>query len=206
MIASGCWKCGEQQHDSLFCKFCNTLQPPATDYYRFFDIERKLSIHLHALQDRYYRLSRLVHPDRFQSGTPNERRFSLDATAILNDAYRTLRDPVARAEYFLKEEGIEAAGGQSKRVPPELLEEVFEVNSALEELRGGDGSVRKDLEAALGRFKERCGKLDAELGVLFAEYDRARERETLTKIRGLLDRRSFVCNLAGEVEEGLEAH
>lgn len=206
MNASGCWKCGEEPHDSLFCKFCNTLQPPATDYYRFFNLEHKLNINLQALQERYYSLSRLVHPDRFQSGTPKERRFSLDATAILNDAFRTLRDPVARAEYFLKEAGLEAADRKGKRVPPELLEEVFEVNSALEELHGGDTSVRKDLEDALGRFKERCSRIDAELGVLFVEYDRARERETLTKIRGLLDRRSFISNLVGEVEEGLEAH
>ena len=87
MNASGCWKCGEEPHDSLFCKFCNTLQPPATDYFRFFDLERKLSIDVAALQERYYRLSRLVHPDRFQSGTPNEgvsrstpRRFSTTHT------------------------------------------------------------------------------------------------------------------------------
>ncbi len=206
MNAPGCWKCGEQQHESLFCKFCNTLQPPATDYYRFLDVERKLNINLPALQERYYRLSRMVHPDRFLSGTPNERRFSLDATAILNDAYRTLRDPVARAEYFLREEGVEAAGGKSKRVPPELLEEVFEVNSALEELRGGSAAVREELKAALDRLIESRGKIDAELAALFAEYDSGRQRETLLKVRDLLDRRSFISNLAGEVEEGLEAH
>jgi len=206
MHASGCWKCGEEPHDSLFCKFCNTLQRPATDYYRFFSIERKLSIDPAALQDRYYRLSRQVHPDHFQNGTPNERRFSLDATAILNDAYRTLRDPVARAEYFLKEEGLEPPDRKSKRVPPELLEEVFEVNMALEELRGGEASVRRALETALSRFRAWCSEIDGELGVSFAEYDRRRERDVLMKIRNLLDRRSFISNLVGEVEEGLESH
>ncbi len=206
MNASGCWKCGEEPHDSLFCKFCNTLQRPATDYFRFFGLERKLSIDPAALQERYYRLSRQVHPDHFQNGTPNERRFSLDATAILNDAYRTLRDPVARAEYFLKEEGLEAADRKSKRVPPELLEEVFEVNMALEELRGGEVSVRSGLEAALGKFRAWCGEIDGEIGVFFAEYDRQRDRDVLMKIRNLLDRRSFISNLIGEVEEGLESH
>ncbi len=206
MNASGCWKCGQEPHDSLFCKFCNTLQPPAQDYFRFFGLERSLGIDLAALQERYYRLSRLVHPDHFQNGTPNERRFSLDATAILNDAYRILRDPVARAEYFLKEEGLEAADRKSKRVPPELLEEVFEVNMALEELRGGDVSVRRALEAALGRFRAWCGEIDGELRVFFAEYDRRRERDVLMKIRNLLDRRGFISNLVGEVEQGLETH
>ena len=206
MNASGCWKCGEEPHDSLFCKFCNTLQRPATDYFRFFGLEPKLSMDLAALQERYYRLSRLVHPDRYQSGTPNERRFSLDATAILNDAYRVLRDPVTRAEYFLKEEGLEAADRKSKRVPPELLEEVFEVNTALEELRGGDVAVRPALESALGRFRTWRSEIDSELAALYAEYDRRRERDVLMKIRNVLDRRSFVSNLVEEVEGGLEAH
>jgi molecular chaperone HscB len=203
MNASGCWKCGEEPHDSLFCKFCNTLQPPAQDYFRFFGLERRLSIDPAGLQKRYYSLSRLIHPDRFQNGTPNEKRFALDATAILNDAYRTLRDPVARAEYVLKEEGIEAAERKSKRVPPELIEEVFEVNMSLEEWRGGDQSVRPALEAALTRFRSERGAADGELEVLFAEYDRGQDRDALMRIRNLLDRRSYVSNLIDEMEEGL---
>ena len=113
MNADGCWQCGQAPHDSLFCQFCNTLQPPAPDYFRFFGLDRQLSLDPADLQQRYYSLSRLLHPDRFQRGTPNEKRFALDATAILNDAYRTLRDPVARAEYVLKEEGFEAGRAQS---------------------------------------------------------------------------------------------
>ena len=205
MNASGCWKCGQEPHDSLFCKFCNTLQPPAPDYFRFFGFERRLSIDLAGLKKRYYSLSRLVHPDRFQSGTPNEKRFALDATAILNDAYRTLRDPVARAEYVLKEEGIEAARGKSKRVPPELIEEVFEVNMSLEEWRGGDQSVRPALETALARFRSQRSAADSELEALFAEHDRGHERDVLMRIRNLLDRRSYVSNLIDEMEEGLPA-
>ncbi|HSW49489.1 MAG TPA: Fe-S protein assembly co-chaperone HscB, partial [Bryobacteraceae bacterium] len=203
--ASGCWKCGQEPHDSLFCKFCNTLQPPAPDYYRFFGLDRRLSIDAGGLQKRYYSLSRLVHPDRFQNGTPNERRFSLDAAAILNDAYRTLRDPVARAEYVLKEEGIEAADRKSKRVPPELIEEVFEVKMSLEEWRGGDHSVRPALESALGRFRSLCDEAGSELEVLFAEYDRGRDRDVLVRVRNVLDRRSYISNLIDEIEEGISA-
>jgi molecular chaperone HscB len=205
MNAAGCWRCGEESHGSLFCKFCNTLQPPASDYYRFFGLERRLDIDPADLQKRYYSLSRLIHPDRYQRGTPNEKRFALDATAILNDAYRTLRDPVARAEYVLKEEGIQAAERKSKSVPPELIEEVFDLNMQLEEFRGGDSSVRPVLEAALARFRARRGEIDRELEVMFAEHDRSRNRDVLLKIRGLLDRRSYISNLMEEVEEGLAA-
>jgi molecular chaperone HscB len=203
MDAAGCWKCGQESHDSLFCKYCNTLQPPAQDYFRFFGLERRLNLDAGDLQERYYSLSRLVHPDRFQRGTPNERRFALDATAILNDAYRTLRDPVARAEYVLREEGIQPAGRNSKRVPPELIEEVFELNMLLEEFRGGESSARPALETALARFRGLRGDIDSELEVRFAQYDRSHDRDELVQIRGLLDRRSYISNLIEEVEEGL---
>ena len=178
------------------------FETPA-DYYRFFGLERRLDLDPADLQARYYRLSRLVHPDRYQKGTPNERRFSLDATAILNDAYRTLRDPVARAEFFLKGEGLEAPPGKSKHVPPELLEEVFEVNMALEALGEGDAAVRPSLETALRKFHSLRDQSDAELAALFAEYDRSGGRGTLARIRGALDRRSFISNLIEEIEQGL---
>jgi molecular chaperone HscB len=203
MNPEGCWKCGQASAESLFCRFCNSLQPPTPDYFAFFGLERRLSIDVDDLQRRYYSLSRLVHPDRFQRGTPNEKRFALDATAILNDAYRTLRDPVMRAEYVLKDEGVEARDRQAKRVPPELIEEVFELNMALEELRGGDAAVRPRVGQALERFRGRRDQIDRDLSPLFSEYDGAGSREVLDKIRGLLDRRSYIANLIGELEENV---
>jgi molecular chaperone HscB len=203
MNPEGCWKCGQASAESLFCRFCNSLQPPTPDYFAFFGLEQRLSIDLDDLQRRYYSLSRLVHPDRFQRGTPNEKRFALDATAILNDAYRTLRDPVTRAEYVLKDEGVEARDRKAKRVPPELIEEVFELNMALEELRSGDASVRPRVGQALERFRGRRDQIDRDLLPLFAEYDGAGSRDVLDKIRGLLDRRSYIANLIGELEENV---
>ena len=197
MNADGCCICGQAPHDSLFCRFCNTLQPPAQDYYRFFDLDRRLGIDLSDLQKRYYSLSRLVHPDRFGRGTPNEKRFALDATAILNDAFRTLRDPVARAEYVLKEEGIEAAQDGAKRVPPELLEDVFEVKTALE----GDAAARATLASSLDRFRALRGQADRELDTLFQQYDADGGREALVRVRAVLDRRKYIANLIEELEE-----
>ena len=202
MNAEGCWRCGQEPHGSLFCRFCNTLQPPAQDYYRFFDLDRRLSIDLSDLHKRYYSLSRLVHPDHFARGTPNEKRFALDATAILNDAFRTLRDPVARAEYVLKEEGIEAVHDGAKRVPPELLEDVFEVRTAIEGLRGGDTAARGTLATALDRFRALRAQADRELDTLFQQYDADGGREALVRVRAVLDRRKYIANLIEELEEG----
>ena len=201
MSTESCWKCGKSSAESLFCRFCNSLQPPTPDYFAFFNLDRRLNLDLDELQRRYYSLSRMIHPDRFQRGTPREKRFSLDATAILNDAFRKLRDPVARAEYVLKEEGFTPAERKSKRVPPELLEEVFEVNMALEKLRGGDLSLRPAVETALGKFRRLRDDANTELTALFVEFDGGGGREALAKIRALLDRRSYIDSLIEEVEE-----
>jgi molecular chaperone HscB len=205
MSLPGCWKCGQASEESLFCRFCNSLQAPTPDYYRFLGLERRLSLDREELQKRFYSLSRQIHPDRFLRNTPNEQRYSLEATAILNDAYRTLRDPVARAEYVLREEGFDIGERKSKNVPPELLEEVFELNMALEELRGGDSSARPQLEEALKRFLAVRDEIDGELEQGFLAYDRTGDRDILAKIRSVLDRRQYVRNLVGEVEKELTA-
>ncbi len=201
--AESCWKCGEPSAQSLFCRFCNTLQAPSSDYYRFLGLERRLSLDPADLQRRFYSLSRLVHPDRYLRSTANEQRFALEATALLNDAYRTLRDPVARAEYFLKEEGFDSGEQKSNNVPPEMLEEVFDLNEALEELRGGDPSVRPQLEAARRRFRSLREDVDGDLEAQFREYDAGRQREILGSIRALLNRRRYIENLLHEVEREL---
>lgn len=174
-----------------------------SNYYDFFGLEHKLDLDLPDLEKRFYALSRQYHPDRYTLKSREEQQYALDATAILNDAYRTLRDPLARAEYLLKENGFDIGEQGSKNVPPELLEEVFELNMALEELRGGDDSARPALEEARNKFVAMRDEIDAELQSRFAEYDRTRERNVLSDIRGILNRRRYVRNLVNEVEKEL---
>ncbi len=203
--AEECWQCGTPSEVSIFCKFCDSLQKPRADYYRFFGLEQHLSIDKTELQKRFYTLSRLLHPDRYTRKTPREQEYSLEATAILNDAYRTLRDPVARAEYVLRQAGFESDEPRSKNVAPELLEEVFELNMALEELRTGDLEARPQLEVARDKFGALRGETDRDLQDLFEEYDAVQARDILASIRKLLDRRRYIQNLVTEVERALAA-
>src|SRR6266567_4017366 len=110
------------------------------NFFEFFGLDAKLRVDLDELQKRFYDLSRRWHPDRFMRQSAEEQTQALQATAILNDGYRTLRDPVKRAEYLLAEEGFPIGEQRSKDVPPELLEEVFELNMMLEELRSAKGA------------------------------------------------------------------
>src|SRR6266487_6345866 len=89
------------------------------------------------LEQRYRALSRQFHPDYFFNAPPAERRASLERSSYLNDAYRTLRQPISRVEYLLQLEGLAARGPEeaAKQVPPALLEEVFALNEELDEVR-----------------------------------------------------------------------
>ncbi len=180
----------------------------AKNFYDFFELDRKLRIDLDLLQKRFYELSRRWHPDRFTRKSAQEQAEALEATAVLNDGYRTLRDPVKRAEYLLTEEGFPIGEQRSKDVPPELLEEVFELNMMLEELKGGDDSARPQLEAAKQNFVELRANVDRDLENLFAKYDAAEPssetaNQALHEIRGVLNRRRYVENLIRDVDRAL---
>lgn len=178
------------------------------NFYDFFGIDRKLAVDQQDLQKRFYDLSRQWHPDRFTRKSPDEQAQALEATSVLNDGYRTLRDPIKRAEYVLKEEGFPIGEQRSKDVPPELLEEVFELNMALEELKSGDEDARPQLETARRNFAGMRDEIDRDLENLFAKYDAAiaeseSARQALHDIRGVLNRRRYIENLLRDVDRAL---
>lgn len=171
-------------------------------YYEALGLQPQLTLDPDDLKKRFYERSRQWHPDRFSRASYDDRQRALDMTAVLNDAFRTLRDPVKRAEYFLKQNGIEL----SKDAPPELLEEVFELNLALEEMRGGDDSARPQLESARERFSAMLGEIDDGLASLFARYDSTHDGAALDEARKSLNRRRYVSNLVRDVEKELNVH
>ncbi|HEX5283723.1 MAG TPA: Fe-S protein assembly co-chaperone HscB, partial [Bryocella sp.] len=142
------------------------------NYFTQFGLSRHLNIDIAALEKSFYAQSRKLHPDRFASRPATEQEAALAASSQLNDAYRTLRDPIARTEYLLQLEGIQleeqsraatdaarASGTEKKQVaPPDLLEEAFELNMQLEEMRmarqmgDDDPQTRSDLQAARAKF------------------------------------------------------
>jgi molecular chaperone HscB len=174
-----------------------------TDYFELLGVPRSLNLSLDELQKSYYDLSRQLHPDRFMQKPEAERQRALDMSSALNDAYRTLKDPIKRAQYLLTLEGFDVGEQRSKDVPPELLEEVFELNMALEEMRSGDDSARPQIEQAEKTFTNMLAETDGQLEALFGRYDTARSRDVLVEIRNVLNRRKYIQNLVSEVEKTL---
>jgi molecular chaperone HscB len=159
------------------------------DYFAFLDLPRNLDLDAKDLEKRFYALSRQLHPDLHSRKSPAEREQAEESTAVLNDAYRTLRDPIARAEYLLRLEGFDIAEQTTKDVPAELLEEVFELNMAIE-----DADIAQ-LESARQKFESMRDEIDSEMRQAFAQWDETHNREALTAVRGLLNRRKYITNL-----------
>jgi molecular chaperone HscB len=214
-----CWNCHERTVGTHFCPGCGkVLQlPQHSDYFSMFEMPRKLWIEMGALEQKFLQLSWKLHPDNFVNATPEEREISLKRSSELNDAYRTLRDPVARVEYLLAIEGARKDGETKQQAPPELLEEVFELNESLDELRearasGGDtGSLKHRLEAEEKNFEEKLNEVDSQLQAAAREWDKilgdnadeSRRNAVKGKLNELLNRRSYIRNLVVNVQKEL---
>jgi len=233
-----CWSCGSMRA-AHFCESCGKVQPAApVDYFAFFGLPRKLNLDVAALEKDFYELSRRLHPDLNARSSAQEQAWSLEQSSLLNDAYRTLRDPIKRTQYLLHLEGVELeeqskgatekarATGEVKKqiVPPDLLEEVFELNMQLEELRMGKRTGEDDaaLAAEIGAQKQ---KLEAKHEVLLDELrlhwnqwdalaagsDNGNTAPTVERAHvvsqmvDVLNRRNYIRNLVRDVSAVLES-
>ncbi len=173
-------------------------------YFEALELPEQLSLDRKDLETTFYRLSRKLHPDLFARASAADQERALDASAVLNDAYRVLRDPVTRAEYLLSLKGI--APADSKHVPPELLEEVFELNMALEEVKMGDKEALPQLRQSHLHFQGMLAETDHALESDFREWDAHGKPELLTRLRARLNHRKYISNLLRDTEKALESH
>ena len=226
-VPIACWSCSIGHNDStLFCPHCSKIQPPpGGDFFQVFGLERRFAIDLSSLEHEFHRLSRKVHPDRFARADENERQWSLADTALLNDAYRTLKDSLHRTEYLLKLEGAEIGeehAGKDRpknekdpsKVPADLLEEVFDLNIQLEEMRMArktgeeDPQLQASLEQAKRKFDGLLDDVDQDLRAQWQVWDEgdlsARHAAQKTMV-ALLHRRRYLSNLVRDVTETLGA-
>jgi molecular chaperone HscB len=189
-----------------------------TDYFSFFGLPRKLQLDEALLEREFYALSRKLHPDVYSRASVREQAWSLEKTSQLNDAYRTLKDPISRTEYMLSLEGTKleeqsklateqarAAGVEKKQfVTPELLEEAFELNMLLEEVRLGglDDDLRQQLlEHSLG-LSARLNALQDELHAAWRQWDEG-DATAKAHMVSVLHRRSYLRNLLRDINDVL---
>ena len=215
-----CWNCEVPTNGAAFCPACGKIQslPADADYFTTFGLPHKLWANMDALEQKFLQLSWKLHPDNFVNMTESEKEMSLQRSSTLNDAYRVLRDPVARVEYLLELEGMRKEGEHKQQAPPELLEEVFELNESLDELREAKSAganldaLTIKLRVAEKNFGEKLHEVDAEMKTAAQQWDAAldanaseSDREAiLQRLNELLNRRSYIRNLVAGVEKELQ--
>jgi len=231
-----CWSCGSMRA-AHFCEACGKVQPPVpVDYFSFFGLPPKLDLDVKILEKDFYDLSRRLHPDLNARADSKEQEWSLEQSSLLNDAYRTLKDPIKRTEYLLHLEGVELeeqsknateqarSTGEVKKqiVPPDLLEEVFELNMQLEELRMNK-KMGEDDPRLIAEIDKQKVSLEAKHEALLEELrtqwktwdsliDRGHDAATIeqrAKVRDkmvdVLNRRNYIRNLVRDVNEALDS-
>src|ERR1700693_5871764 len=157
--------------------------PERLDHFALFDLPRKLWIEMNGLEQKFLQLSWKLHPDNFVNASAEDQERSLKRSSEVNDAYRVLRDPVARVEYLLQIEDARKEGEHKQQAPPGLLEEVFELNESLGELRqakeGGTdlAALKSRLETAQQNFQQKLGEVDELLQVAAQQWDAALEAD-----------------------------
>jgi molecular chaperone HscB len=205
---------------------------PTPDYFAAFSLPRHLHVDLPLLERSFYAQSRKLHPDRFASRPAAEQDAALAHASLLNDAYRTLRDPILRTQHLLTLEGVELeeqsktateaarATGTAKKqlIPPELLEEVFELNMQLMEMKAAkefgesaDPDILHSLEAAAESFHAKMAETQRELESLWTQWDAAEstvnepaKQAARDALVTLLNKRSYLRNLIRDVTAALE--
>jgi molecular chaperone HscB len=202
-----------------FCPQCSRILALGRhgDYFAFFGLPRKLTIAQDDLERRFRELSRKFHPDYYYNATPAERLASLERSSYLNDAYRALRVPATRIEHLLAIEGLPSTKSEGEsgaaKVPPALLEEVFELNEELDEIReqreaGAEPtSLASRLDAARAPIERKREEHEQQIEALSARWDGlpesatpAERRAALEALRETLLERTYINNLLATIE------
>jgi molecular chaperone HscB len=218
MARSMCWHCQSEMSGEYFCDRCVKVQPVSKelDYFTCLGIPRRLTIDQRQLETKFYELSRAFHPDFYQNKSVNEQTISLANSAMLNTAYRTLRDPIQRAEYLLD---LEAGAVKDIRTSPpaDLFEEILELQDTLDEYRAADrasstaATLCAKLQAERATLEQRQQDMETALQELFAQWDalqdrgeatsqtRAERDRILKHMRDILSNRTYVKNIVNDL-------
>jgi molecular chaperone HscB len=199
-----CWRCAARTGLEPSCLACEAPQPlDGRDLFAVLGLPRRLSVDTADLERRYLDASRAVHPDRHQTAEPRARALSVTASAAVNRAYRTLRDPVERGRYWLELNG-ESLGRDNNQVPPALAALVFETQETLADLRAG-GADRAAVERTHEDLEGRRRDLERALEERYGAWDAADPAApaVLADLKRRLSEIAYLTTLVDDVDEAL---
>jgi len=197
-----CWRCAAAVGAELVCPRCEAPQPlpPGSDLFAVLGLPRRLVLDGEDLERSYHTRSRALHPDRHQTAEARARQLSERASAMVNRAYRTLRDPVARGRYWLELHG-NPLHLDNKEVPAALVADVFETQEKLEELRTSPTPGLQDEVTRTGdALAARLRGLQEDLSRLYAGQN---GDGLLGELKRRLSEIAYLRTLLGDIEAAL---
>jgi molecular chaperone HscB len=166
----------------------------AQDHFSLFGLSSAYVLDAVTLERSYREIQARIHPDKFVNAGEAERRASMQWTTRVNEAYRTLKDPVLRAKYLLEQAGFDAGFENNTAMPPAFLMRQMELREALEEAK--DAAALDKLAAQLTRDRQR---LEA---ILAAKIDTEKDYAAAV---GTLRELQFLARFGEEIEAAYEA-
>jgi len=194
-----CAKCNKTISTPLVCDYCSAPQEltGAEDYFAMLGMPRKFDLDVKALRRKFLALNRHAHPDYHTGDSPEVRRLSLRVSASINNAYRTLLDPAARAGYLLERLGGKSSAND-KSVPVGFLETMMMMQEELHEAISQ--SDQRELARLTEVLKNQHDGLLAKIAKTFATFQqdlpcKAMREETLDELRKQVNAVAYVRKL-----------
>nr|WP_280817659.1 MULTISPECIES: Fe-S protein assembly co-chaperone HscB [Thalassospira] len=145
-------------------------------------MERSFDVDVDAMEATYLKQQQKLHPDRFASKSGREQALSSQQAASLNEAFETLKNPVARAHYMLRQAGHEPEGGEGHTVnDPELLMEAMEMREALD-----DAKDKITIDAIIKDTRKQARACENDLGAAFDSQSFDAAKKLATRLRYLM--------------------
>lgn len=185
----------------------NTRIVGCMNHFEMFNLPAQFALDNADLQQRYRQLQQTLHPDRFANASERDRLLAVQRSAQLNDAYTTLREPLARAEYLLQLQGIDLAHEQTTLRDPEFLMAQMEWRERLaeieQELARGRQLSPEGLTACPLALEQAQRDLEVEARQLFEQLQQALEGQQYEPAAMLIRKLKFMAKLRTELD-GLE--
>ena len=170
------------------------------NFFELFELPARYDVDLRELRTRYTDLQQTVHPDRFASAGDVEKRLSMQQTSHINEAYQTLKDPVARAVYLLKLKGTDVHMDNETTSDMAFLMEQMALREALADIRGNEDPLGK-LDRLAAEVRQSMSELSAEFSALY-ENDRLEDsREVIRKLQFLSKAGREIAELTNTLED-----
>lgn len=204
-----CPHCNKETTSQEYCSECGRILPPTErNYFDVFGLPLdRLVIDIPQLEKRFLELSRKYHPDRFASKSPLENQIAHEYSSAVNNAYRTLKEPVSRAKYVVERQ-LGSIEEKSAHVPPAMAEFFFEIHDVLDTIRESNGnapeSALKEVQKAEQDLREKVQQLESDLQQQFVSYDSAPDKKKVEKIKEILSERSYIKSFLRQIDNTLK--